>query len=573
MSSMRIWAFYSSAALAVAGLAGCAGTSKQATMTRCEDFNGLAISSQSIGLPTQGAKVTRASLVPAGGSGAAAFGEYCEIQGEIDPVDDAAPKIKFQVNLPSQWNGKAIMFGGGGYNGTIAAGAIKNGNVPAGPVDRPTPLGRGYASFGSDSGHQANELGSQDGRFGANDEALNNFSRDALKKTRDAAMTLVKRRYGQMPQRTYFAGGSTGGREALLAVSLWPQDFDGAIALYPAWDAVSLDLYFGHVARALAKPGAYPNQQKRQTLLDYALAACDALDGVKDGVVANVPACEAAFDPTKAVVNGKPLRCAKGADTGDDCLSDAQIGAFRAMNRPMKWNYRLASGESTYPGFNVWGADFGRPLSPNANPAQKANQPIVAKLSLGAAQPATPMPAAAPYGSVFWDQWVKYFVTRDANHDALSIDPVSPGLWRDRIVKLSAIQEVTQSDLSAFQARGGKLLIAHGTADALVSNRSTQRFMARLIDAMGAEKVGSFVRYYEIPGYGHAYGTVFNAAWDSLTALEDWVEKGLPPTNQIVADTAGVPGRTRPLCEFPGWPKYRGSGDVDVAASYVCADR
>jgi feruloyl esterase len=88
---------------------------------------------------------------------------------------------------------------------------------------------------------------------------------------------------------------------------------------------------------------------------------------------------------------------------------------------------------------------------------------------------------------------------------------------------------------------------------------------------MGASVVNGFIRYYEIPGYGHSTSTVFNASWDSVTALEDWVEKGIAPTNQVVADTAGVPGRTRPLCEFPGFPRYKGSGDVNAAASYHCA--
>ena len=108
-------------------------------------------------------------------------------------------------------------------------------------------------------------------------------------------------------------------------------------------------------------------------------------------------------------------------------------------------------------------------------------------------------------------------------------------------------------------------------ADALVSTRATEQYYARLRNTMGAAKVDSFMRYYEIPGYGHAASSVFNAAWDSLTTLENWVEKGTSPPSQIVADTAGVPNRTRPLCDFPSWPKYKGTGDVNQAQSFSCA--
>ena len=191
-------------------------------------------------------------------------------------------------------------------------------------------------------------------------------------------------------------------------------------------------------------------------------------------------------------------------------------------------------------------------------------------------QPANPMPAVTattspPYESTFWDQWVKYFVTRDAGFNSLSLDPQTPGVWQARIVALTGLQDANKTDLSAFQARGGKLLMAHGMADALVSTRGTEQYYGRLRSAIGDAKVGSFVRYYEIPGYGHAASSVFNAAWDSLTTLENWVEKGIAPPGQTVADTAGVPGRTRPLCDYPGWPKYSGAGSINAAASFACA--
>ena len=562
------------AIVAVLAVAGCASSlpALPTIATSCADLNGLAVKAMVIGLPTTGAMVTSAAVVPAAGAGVAAVAEYCKVLGDINPVDPTAPKIRFQVNLPANWNGKALIFGGGGYNGVLATGLA---NVPAGPTDKPAPLARGYATFGSDSGHQANANGSRDGTFGTNDEALKNFASDAIKKTRDAAINIIQTRYAARVQKTYFAGGSTGGREALFAVQNWPQDFDGAIVLYPAWNAAALDLQFGRITRELAKPGAYPTRAKRKVLYDAALAACDELDGARDGLISNVSACNAAFNPSTAMLVNQTLRCVSGVDTGDTCLSDAQIAGYNTTNTPLTLNYKLASGETTYPGFNTWGTDFG-------NPGTSPLQPTVLTLALGTEQPANPMPAvkpattttiatSPPYGATFWDQWVKHFVTRDANFNSLSLDPQNPGKWQERIVQLTAMQDTNKTDLSAFANKGGKILMAHGAHDALVSPRATQQYWQRIRTGMGAAKVDSFARYYEIPGYGHAVSSVFNAAWDSLTTLENWVEKGVAPPPQIVADTAGVPGRTRPLCDFPGYPKYKGAGDINLAASYSCA--
>lgn len=536
------------------------------TATACADLKGLEIPASAIGLPTRGAIVMDTTVVPAAGAGNAALPEHCKVLGDVRPVDLKAHPIKFQVNLPVRWNGKAMMFGGGGYNGIIANGV---GNVPAGPADRPVPLGRGYATYGSDSGHQAGPATSRDGSFGMNDEALRNFAGDALKKTRDAATIVIQTHYAKRPERTYFAGGSTGGREALIAVGNWPRDFDGAIVLYPAWNAAALNLHFGEFTRAMARPGAYPGREQRKALLDASLEACDALDGVADRLISNVRACEASFDPATATLRGRPLRCEGGGATGPDCLSDAQIAGLRALERPLTLPYRLASGEMGYPGFTLWGTDLG---VPHPSPLQ----PTVTTLALGTLAPASPMPPvklpdSPPYGSTFWDEWVRFIVTRDPNHDSLALDPRNPGRWQGRIVELTALQDANRTDYSAFRARGGKILMAHGLHDALVSARATRQLMERLRRTMGDAALADFLRYYEIPGYGHAVSTTFNAAWDSLSTLENWVERGIAPGPQVVADTVGVPGRTRPLCAWPTWPKYRGSGDVNAAASFDCA--
>ena len=188
-------------------------------------------------LPTTGGTVTTAAIVPASGTGAAQVPEYCLVNASIAPVDSAAQAIQFRIALPTTWNQKALMLGGGGFDGSIPNVA---GNVPAGPTDQPLPIARGYAVFASNGGHQAGTLGSLDPAFLANEEMLRNWAGEALKKTRDAATYVILARYAvDHVDRAYFAGGSTGGREAIEVATRWPGDWDGVIAWYPAWKQLS----------------------------------------------------------------------------------------------------------------------------------------------------------------------------------------------------------------------------------------------------------------------------------------------------------------------------------------------
>lgn len=548
-------------------LVSCGGDGSDSHAQRpmsCDQLVGLAIPADAMELSTSGGEVTAAEVVEASGSGAAAVPEHCLVSGRIAPVDPQAPDIQFKVALPTEWNSKVLMFGGGGFNGSIPA---ITGDISQGAPDQPTPLGRGYATFASDSGHQANEYGSQDGRWGLNDEAVRNFSGEALKKTRDAATFLIEKRYADEPTYRYFAGGSTGGREALTNIQRWPDDWDGAIAWYPAWNNVAALLAGQYLSRALAEPGAYPDSGERQKLLDAALEACDALDGVEDGLISDQRQCNETFDPATAMVDGNNLRCPGGADDGDHCLSDAQIEALNAMNDGVDFNFPLASGETGYPGSNVWGADLG--ITTIDTPVQ----PTVVFLALGTAQPVQPdMPRNAPYLSVLVDQWVKYSVAGDADFNSFELDPVNPEpQYAERISELSGMLN-SGTDISAFADRGGKLLLAHGLSDVLVSSRATEIYYQRLLEQMGQEKVDSFVRYYEIPGFGHGASSHFHATWDSLTALENWVEQDMAPENQVTMDLIGAPGRTRPLCDYPAWPRYVDGGDPMSASSFECVE-
>lgn len=549
-------------------LAGCVATADpDQVIGSCSELKGGTVAASSIGLPTRGATVTATEYVPPVSDSPKSHQGYCKVLGDIAPVDPTAPAIKFQLNLPAHWNDKSLMIGGGGYNGVPAK---TTDLLPAGPVDKPDPIGLGYATYGSDSGHQLADDPANPGIFALNREALRNFSYEALKKTHDTAQQLIAKYYGKPAQVKYFAGGSTGGREGLAVVQKWPQDFNGVIALYPAFAAASLDLQFGRITRALAAPGAYPDPEKRAVLYKAGMQACDALDGIRDGVISNQRQCNRMFDPATASVDGRPLRCENGRDTGNQCLSDAQIKAMKVLASDIVFRPAVGSGEVRHAGFNVWGVDLGRPAG------DSKLQATVNYLTLGSIAPAYPMPPnpagsqSVPYHAGFWDQWVKYFITQDPAFNSLSLDPERPGKWRKRIDELTRLQDINQTDLSAFADHGGKLLIAHGVADGLVPTRATEDYVRRVRATMGKQKADQFLRYYEIPGYGHAVSTVFNASWDSLSALEDWVEKGIEPGPQVVADTAGVPGRTRPLCEYPAWPRYTGSGDINRAASFEC---
>ncbi|HQQ70281.1 MAG TPA: tannase/feruloyl esterase family alpha/beta hydrolase [Alicycliphilus sp.] len=513
-----------------------------------------------IGLPTSGAAVTSVET-PSAASGPQPPASI-RANIAISPVDPAAPAIKMGLLLPREWNGKVVMLGGGGYNGTIPS-LFSYSAAPASQGAYPL-LTQGYAVFASDSGHQAGAPGSRDGSFGTNDEAVVNFSGAALKKVSDVANVLITRFYGRGVDRRYFIGGSTGGREALAVAQKWPGDWDGVVAWYPAWNAASLDLQFGRLSRAFAQPNAYPSKAQRKLLRQAAVAQCDALDGLSDGLISNVAACNAQFDPATAQYNGQALRCASGGNEADTCLSDAMIAALKVYNTAITFSSPLGSGETQYPGFNVWGAELGED-------GPSPLQPTVTLLAMNTTAPASPAPLTAPYWAVFWDQWVRFFVTRNTSFDALSLDPQNPGPWTERINALTRLQDINSTDLSAFNRRGGKLLMAHGMADVLVSTRATEQYYDRLKQTMGAAAVTNFARYYEVPGYGHAAGTAFNANWDSLKTLDEWVSKGAAPANQVVTDTAGVPGRTRPLCEYPTWPRYNGSGDVNKAESFGCA--
>jgi feruloyl esterase len=249
----------------------------------CAGLAGAKVQASAFALPTGEASVSEARLVPAAG----ALPEFCRVKGAIAAVGAGDPAILFQVNLPSRWNGKTVQYGGGGYNGVVvdAAGPFKGGALA------PPALVRGYATYGSDSGHQT-----PGASFYDNPQATSNYAHEAVKRSLDLTRSLLKTYYGEAPTRNYHIGGSKGGQEALQAAQRYAADFDGVVSFYPAAQTMSLRLGWNRLWHFAFNPaGGSLDTRQQQVLKAAVMAACDGLDGAVDGVVSSTAACERAF--------------------------------------------------------------------------------------------------------------------------------------------------------------------------------------------------------------------------------------------------------------------------------------
>lgn len=544
-----------------------AGNAEAQAGPKCRELLDSQINADRIGLPTRGATITRTQFVAEPSAGAH---PYCLISGEIAPIDPKAPNIEFQVALPTNWNEKALMLGGGGFGGVIQPVA---GSFRLAPPKTPTPLALGYAVFASDSGHQVetpagSPMSLVDGSsalnagFLGNMESYRNYMGDAVKKTRDVAIAIIEAAYGRGPRRSYFHGGAKGGGEAVMAAARWPEDWDGVAAWSPGRDWVLNILGVLRSAQSLAAPGAYLNLAERGALHDAAMAACDGLDGVRDGIISDEKGCRLRFDPAKAMLNGVSLRCPDGRETQDICLTDAQIGAVKQIEAPAVFVF-MPEGQNAFPGFNMLTADLGgSPDSPLS--------PIVSALTMGMTAPTFPSTDGNWMGASMVARYFRFGVAKNNSFDVLRLNLADPGPLVPRLLELAQLDS-GDHDLSGFVKRGGKMILLHGTGDMLVSPRATEHYVDTLRAKMGADEVGRFLRFYEIPGFGHDVSTVFNARVDDLALLDAWVERGDDPGEKVIVAETGHNGRTRPLCLYPHWPKYKGSGSPDAAASFICA--
>lgn len=474
----------------------------------------------SLALPN--AKITLAQAVPAGDFSLKAGGPvaedakftnlpaFCRIAATLTPSSDS--DINVEVWLPaSGWNGKYQAVGNGGWAGSISYPAMAEA------------LKRGYAASSTDTGH----IGSN-GRFAlGHPEKLIDYGYRSEHEMTVHSKTIINAFYGNSPKLSYWTGCSSGGKQALMEAQRYPNDYDGIVAGDPTnnWTGRAVGSIW--VAQAMhTDEASYIPPTKYAMVHDAVLAACDALDGVKDRVLDDPRVCK--FDP-------KELEC-KG-DDGPGCLTPKQVEAARKI--------------------------YTAPTNP------RTKEVIVAPLERGSELGWMNFGGPKPFGS--GEDHFKYVVFQNPNWDFKTLN------FDADVIKTRAIDKGTidamNPDLKAFQAHGGKMLQYHGWADQQMPPGNSVAYYGSVLEAMGGlAKVKDFYRLYMVPGMGHCRGGDGTDTFDMLTALEQWVENGKAP-DQIAASRTrnGKVDRTRPLCPYPQIAKYKGSGSIDDAANFACA--
>jgi feruloyl esterase len=486
-------------------------------------------------LPISGASIT-ASYVPAKDR----TPPYCKVEGSITPVDPMAPPILFRVNLPENWNSKALQIGGGGLNGTVAPG---DGPLRGQPPNTLSPLARGYVTITTDSGHP---VAPDRQIFARNAEALENFAYASYKKTHDAAMFLIMRYYGRKSTHVFFFGQSEGGREAMVAVQKFPEDYDGVVSSVPVigWTGLMLADYRDWRNQV---HGGWLSVEKLKLLAKAGLEACDAKDGLVDGVISDYLGC------TAENLKLRELRCAGNTD-GPSCFTGAQIALIEGVHAPYRFDFPVANGIDSYPGKLMGGED----------------QPMG---WLGWRVDETP-PSSNELGrSHFGTGVVRYFVVGDPGFNA----EFDPKKYRAKLTALSWMMDFTDPDIRPFQRHGGKLIMHENTADSAQSTTQGFLYYESVKKLLGRVATEEFIRFYVTPGANHygagqlSDGSPLPDRFELLDVLDGWVEHGAAPGDLIqTAYVDGKPVSTRPMCRYPTYPRYKRKGSTRDASSFVC---
>lgn len=447
---------------------------------------------------------------------------YCRLDATLDRragADGRSYGIGFAMALPAEWNGRLLFQGGGGLNGSVAPPLGRTGRTGA-------ALARGFAVVTTDTGHRGAVF---DASFMADQQASLDFAYQAVGRVAVLAKQILAQHYGTPAEHAYFMGCSTGGREGMLMAQRHPTYFDGIVVGAPAMRTRFSGIGDEWVATMLnqvaprdeaGKPDVHRalSDADRKAVTDGLLAACDGTDGARDGIVSDPIGCR--FDPAS-------LRCA-GAKV-DGCLSAAQVAAVtKAFAGP-----KDSKGRQVYPGFLF---DTGI----------TATEGIPGLLSGGM------NPVGPPFTATEMD-----------------VDERAAAAASDAQMQLTSTAGWT--NLNTFSSRGGKLLFYHGVSDPWFSALDTMDYYERMSRANGgASAVNAWSRLFLVPGMGHCAGGPFTLDdFDMLAAVVNWVEKQEAP-NAIRATGRRWPGRSRPLCPYPSHARYKGTGDVEDAASFEC---
>jgi len=467
----------------------------------------------SLSLPD--AKITAAQIVaagtfaPPGGGRANAYKnvpDFCRVQATLTPSSDSDIKVEVWLPATAGWNHKFQAVGNGGWAGVISYGALAEG------------VKAGYATASTDTGHST-----PGGNFAlGHPEKLVDFSWRSEHEMTVKGKAIVQAFYGNAPQRSYWNGCSTGGRQALKEAQMFPEDFDGIIAGAPG----NRNLMALWVAHALLKdPPSHIPPAKYPMIHKAALEACDARDGVKDGLIE---------DPTRCNFDPKVLLC-KGEDSSD-CLTAAQVEGARKVYQPFK-NPRT-------------GKDLFGPLAPGS----ELGWTVMAG-------------GPEPYSAAV-DQ-LKYVVYKDAAWDWRKFDFATDSALFEKPEHL--MMNATDPNLKKFFSHGGRLLIYQGWNDQNVSPYNTVNYFKSVQEALGASKTANNIRLFMMPGMAHCSGGEGPNTFDKVGTLDRWVEEGKAPESVIAShSTDGKIDRTRPLCSYPQTAKYKGTGSIDDAANFVC---
>lgn len=489
--------------------------------------------------------ITSAQNVPAGMFTPPASGDapgkpfsvmaFCRVVAVAKPTSDSL--INFEVWIPpvSAWNGKFQGVGNGGYAGVISYTAMADA------------LARGYATAGSDTGHSGGELIFAD----RHPEKAVDWAQRALHVTTTAAKLILRNYQGRFPQRSYFVGCSTGGMQALSEAQRFPADYDGIVAGDPGYDRTHLNAEFLWTYKAIHENEAsYIPSSLLPMIHKAVMAACDAVDGIADGIISDPRRCH--FDPETIVCRGKP---------DGNCLTEAQAEAVRkiyAGPRNPRTGERIGAGYE--PGSE----------SPANDTQERGWDAYITGLK-------------EPMRLDFW----KYWVFHDPNWDWHTFDFDRDLAYADE--KMAAVNS-NSPDLRAFKARGGKLLMYHGWADPVGAPGDTIDYYEKVASLMGGPgQTEGFFRLFMVPGMAHCRNgpgplpSVFSTAGntgtavkrdaehDMLAALDRWVEHGVAPEHIIASHvTNGIVDRTRPLCPYPQIAHWKGTGSTDDAANFQC---
>ena len=476
----------------------------------CEELSKLALPHTAI---TLSQSVAAGALPPPAGRGGpqanpfADLPAFCRVAATLRPSTES--DIKIEVWLPaSGWNGKFEAVGNGGWNGNIDQAALA------------TALRRGYAAASTDTGHEGGA-----GPWMQSREKVIDYGHRAVHEMTAAAKALIAALYGSAPKFSYFNGCSAGGRQALKAAQMYPDDFDGIVAGAPALNATGRAAFAVYAAQALHKDDAsYIPAAKYPAIHDAALAACDAGDGVADKVIENPRSCK--FDP-------QVIACKAGEDS-NSCLTPAQVTAARALYQPLV----------------------------NPRTKQVINTPLEVGSELGWAT----FGGQQPFGVA--TQFYQFMVFRNPQWDwkTLNFDADM-----DAVAKAEGgLIDARTTDLKKFVARGGKLIQYHGWADPQIPSGSSTSYYEEVLKAMGPTVRNNY-RLFMVPGMNHCGGGDGPASFDMLTALEQWVEQRKAPDTIPAAHlTNGQPDRTRILCPYPQVATYKGSGSPNEAANFAC---